>query len=203
VDAYDGATPIFLRGTAAATSARTWYCDYALPIKTNRGLPDREDLLHAATFEATPAPEEALALVFSTEADASLDGAAARPLRAVPLHAPRPPQPVARAPGLRGHVSGRPRASRRRVPLGHRVELAHRAVRGGPPAGVRRPGDGPLLPRAAASPPRRPRRWPRQRDLRRRRARHAARHPGAGVAQLLEAWAAVQDATWTTRDGPT
>ena len=78
VDAYDDATPFFLRSVdAAATLAHTWYRDYALPVETDRGLPDREDLLHAATFEATLAPEDALTLVFSTEADASLDGPAA------------------------------------------------------------------------------------------------------------------------------
>ena len=78
VKAYDGATPIFLRSEdASATPAHTWYHDYALPVETDRGLPDREDLLHAATFEATLAPEGALTLVFSTEADASLEGAAA------------------------------------------------------------------------------------------------------------------------------
>ena len=78
VDAYDSAMPIFLcSADAAATPAHTWYRDYALPVETDRGLPDREDLLHAATFEATLAPEESLTLVFSTEADASLDGPAA------------------------------------------------------------------------------------------------------------------------------
>ena len=78
VDAYDDATPFFLRSVdAAPTPAHTWYRNYALPVETDRGLPDREDLLHAATFEATLAPEESLTLVFSTEADASLDGPAA------------------------------------------------------------------------------------------------------------------------------
>ena len=78
VDAYDDATPFFLRSVdAAPTPAHTWYRNYALPVETDRGLPDREDLLHTATFEATLAPEDALTLVFSTEADASLDGPAA------------------------------------------------------------------------------------------------------------------------------
>ena len=78
VDAYDGATPIVLRSVdATPTPAHTWYRNYALPVETDRGLPDREALLHTATFEATLAPEDALTLVFSTEADASLDGPAA------------------------------------------------------------------------------------------------------------------------------
>jgi predicted glycogen debranching enzyme len=78
VDAYDGATPIFLRSDdASGTPAHIWYRDYALPVETDRGLPDREDLLHAATFEAPLAPEETLTLVFSTDANASLDGPAA------------------------------------------------------------------------------------------------------------------------------
>jgi predicted glycogen debranching enzyme len=78
VDAYDGATPIFLRSAgASATRAHTWYRNYALPVEAARGLTDREDLLHAATFEATLAPGASLTLVVGTEADASLDGAAA------------------------------------------------------------------------------------------------------------------------------
>jgi predicted glycogen debranching enzyme len=78
VAAYDEATPIFLRSDdASASPAHTWYRDYALPVETDRGLPDREALLYTATFEATLAPEDALTLVFSTEADASLDGPAA------------------------------------------------------------------------------------------------------------------------------
>jgi len=77
VNAYDGAAPIFLRSAGAdLTPAHTWYRDYALPVETDRGLPDREDLLHAATVEATLAPEESFTLVFSTGADASLDGPA-------------------------------------------------------------------------------------------------------------------------------
>jgi predicted glycogen debranching enzyme len=78
VDAYDGAAPIFLRSADAGMApAHTWYRDYALPVETERGLSDREALLHAATVEATLAPEESITLVFSTEADASLDGGAA------------------------------------------------------------------------------------------------------------------------------
>ena len=75
VDAYDDAAPIFLRSADAGfTSAHTWYRDYALPVESDRGLPDREDLLHAATAEVTLAPEESLTLTFSTQAEASLDG---------------------------------------------------------------------------------------------------------------------------------
>jgi len=78
VDAYDGATPIFLRSTGAdLTPAHTWYRDYALPVEADRGLPDREDLLHAATVEATLAPEESLTLAVSTEENVDLDGTAA------------------------------------------------------------------------------------------------------------------------------
>ncbi|MFP4228418.1 MAG: amylo-alpha-1,6-glucosidase [Salinivenus sp.] len=78
VDAYDGAAPIFLRSADAdAASAHTWYRDYALAVETDRGLPDREDLLQAGTFEAAVAPEDSLTLTFSTDADASLDGPAA------------------------------------------------------------------------------------------------------------------------------
>ena len=78
VEAYDGAAPIFLRSADAdLTPAHTWYRDYALPVEADRGLPDREDLLHAATVEAPLAPGDTLTLTFSTEPDASLDGPAA------------------------------------------------------------------------------------------------------------------------------
>jgi predicted glycogen debranching enzyme len=78
VDAYDGAHPLFLRSNKAVLArAHTWYRDYALPAESDRGLPDREDLLHAATAEATLAPEESLTLTFSTQAEASLDGSSA------------------------------------------------------------------------------------------------------------------------------
>ncbi len=78
IDAYDGAAPIFLRSADAGFApAHTWYRDYALPVETDRGLPDREDLLHAATVEAPLAPEDSFTLTFSTESDASLDGDAA------------------------------------------------------------------------------------------------------------------------------
>jgi predicted glycogen debranching enzyme len=78
VDAYDGATPFYLRSADANVEpAHNWYRDFYLSTEADRGLDAQEDHLHAATFECTLAPQESTSLVFSVSADASLDGAAA------------------------------------------------------------------------------------------------------------------------------
>ena len=82
VDAYDGATPVFLRSDAASIVAEhVWYRDYHLAAEAARGLDAHEDALHAATVEATVAPEDPLTLALSTDAEAPLDGATARAAR--------------------------------------------------------------------------------------------------------------------------
>jgi len=83
VQAFDGATPIFLRSDAASIRpAHTWYRDFHLATEAARGLSARDDSLHAATAEAQLAPGDTVTLTFGTEADAALDGSAARARRA-------------------------------------------------------------------------------------------------------------------------
>jgi len=83
VQAYDDATPIFLRSdTASIQPAHTWYRDVHLATEAARGLTHRDDSLHAATAEAQLSPGEDVTLTFSTGADAPLDGSAARARRA-------------------------------------------------------------------------------------------------------------------------
>jgi predicted glycogen debranching enzyme len=83
VQAFDAATPVFLRSdTASIRPAHTWYRRFHLATEAARGLAHRDDSLHAATAEAALSPGEALTLTFSVGADAALDGSAARARRA-------------------------------------------------------------------------------------------------------------------------
>jgi predicted glycogen debranching enzyme len=80
--AYPEATPVYLLSDRAqAAPAHNWYYNFELAIEQYRGLSDREDHLHAATFEATLNPGESLTLVASTEQQPSLEGDAALKLR--------------------------------------------------------------------------------------------------------------------------
>jgi predicted glycogen debranching enzyme len=82
VTAYPGATPLYLiSDRAQATPAHQWYYNFELAIEQERGLGDREDHLHAATFMVTLNPGESLTFVASTERQANLDGAVALKLR--------------------------------------------------------------------------------------------------------------------------
>ncbi len=84
VTAYPGATPIYLMSDrATATSAHEWYYNFELALEQARGLSDREDHLHAATFEVTLNPGESLTFVASTEESPNLDGTAALKLRQI------------------------------------------------------------------------------------------------------------------------
>ncbi|MBC5810218.1 MAG: glycogen debranching enzyme family protein [Candidatus Eremiobacteraeota bacterium] len=70
---YVGAVPTWLqtdRGDVRIVN--TWYRDYDLPAERERGLEDREDHLHAATFMAEIAGEQALTLRASAEKAAPL-----------------------------------------------------------------------------------------------------------------------------------
>jgi predicted glycogen debranching enzyme len=79
VTAFDGATPFYLLASQASCEIRhEWYRDCALPLERYRGLDDREDHLLAAAFRAELQQGQAITVVLSTKADASLDGAAAR-----------------------------------------------------------------------------------------------------------------------------
>jgi predicted glycogen debranching enzyme len=82
VTAYPGATPLYLiSDRAQATPAHQWYYNFELTLEQERGLGDREDHLHAATFLVTLNPGESLTFVASTERHPNLDGAAALKLR--------------------------------------------------------------------------------------------------------------------------
>src|SRR5262249_11532566 len=73
--AFDGAAPFYLRSAQAEYEPRhIWYRDFFFSLERERGLEDREDHLFAAVFRAPLAEGQSVNLIFSTEADASLDG---------------------------------------------------------------------------------------------------------------------------------
>lgn len=77
VTAFSGAVPLYLLSDrATATVVNNWYYGFYLAVERRRGLSDREDHLHAATFEVTLNPGETLTFVASTEQQADLDGTA-------------------------------------------------------------------------------------------------------------------------------
>lgn len=80
--AYPGAMPLYLLGTAATVStAHEWYKNFDLAVERYRGLRDREDHLHAATFEVALHSGESFALVASTEPNPNLNGIESLALR--------------------------------------------------------------------------------------------------------------------------
>ncbi|QKQ74685.1 amylo-alpha-1,6-glucosidase [Nostoc sp. TCL240-02] len=82
VTAYPGAVPMYLLSDGGSASvADNWYYGFDLAVERYRGLRDREDHLHAATFEVTLNPGEAIAFVASTEKQANLNAEAALKLR--------------------------------------------------------------------------------------------------------------------------
>jgi predicted glycogen debranching enzyme len=79
VIAYDSAVPFYLKSSDAAVELRhVWYRDCFFRLERERGLDDREDHLFAAQFHASLDPGKSLTLVFSTNENAPLDGAAAQ-----------------------------------------------------------------------------------------------------------------------------
>jgi predicted glycogen debranching enzyme len=79
VTAFDGATPFYLLSADAQVEARHEWCrDYFLPLEKYRGLDDREDNLLAAVFRTTLQENQSVSIVFSTDANAALDGDVAR-----------------------------------------------------------------------------------------------------------------------------
>jgi len=78
------AVPFYLLSDRAhAFPTHEWYYGFSLAVERYRGLCDREDHLHAATFEAILNPGESLTIVASTEARPDLDGTAALKARHV------------------------------------------------------------------------------------------------------------------------
>jgi predicted glycogen debranching enzyme len=79
ITAFEGAIPFYLLSADATAEPRHEWCrDYFLPLEKYRGLDDREDYLLAAVFRATLQPNQSVAFVFSTNANATLDGDASR-----------------------------------------------------------------------------------------------------------------------------
>jgi predicted glycogen debranching enzyme len=79
ITAFEGATPFYLLSASATVEPRHDWCrDYFLPLDKYRGLDDREDYLLAAVFRATLARDQSVTVVFSTDANAALDGDIAR-----------------------------------------------------------------------------------------------------------------------------
>jgi predicted glycogen debranching enzyme len=73
VTAYSTAVPFYLfcdRGNL--TICHNWYKGFDLAMERYRGLRDREDHLHIATFEATLQPGESLTIIASTESQPNL-----------------------------------------------------------------------------------------------------------------------------------
>jgi glycogen debranching enzyme len=74
VSAFDAATPFFLFSSGGTVeAAHDWYYNYDLAVERERGLADREDHLHAATFHASLAAQQTVTLVFTTDESANLD----------------------------------------------------------------------------------------------------------------------------------
>jgi predicted glycogen debranching enzyme len=75
ITAHPNAVPFYvLSPQAVASPNQDWFYRFDLPVERYRGLQDHEDHLHAATFEATIQPGEALTLVASTEPYPELEG---------------------------------------------------------------------------------------------------------------------------------
>lgn len=83
VQAFEGATPFYLKSSVAASEPRhEWYRSCYFPEETARGLDDQEDHLFAALFHAKLAPGASITFLASTEEDASLDAETALAERA-------------------------------------------------------------------------------------------------------------------------
>ncbi len=69
------AMPLYLLSNRAALlTLHDWYYQFDLARERCRGLPDREDHLHVATFHLTLQPGESLTVVASTEPNPELEG---------------------------------------------------------------------------------------------------------------------------------
>lgn len=75
ITGYPTAVPFYLlTDKAKALPAHDWYFRYDLAQERYRGLDDREDHLHAATFHVTFDPGESLTLIASIKANPDLNG---------------------------------------------------------------------------------------------------------------------------------
>ncbi len=75
VTAFPGAVPIYLLADGAVcTILGDWYIGFDLAVERERGIGDRDDHLHAASFEVQLAPGASITLVASTEPQPNLNG---------------------------------------------------------------------------------------------------------------------------------
>ena len=75
IRAFDGATPFYLKSSAASCEPRhEWYRGCYLAEETARGLDDHEDHLFAAIFRTRLEPGASVTFVATTEEKALLDG---------------------------------------------------------------------------------------------------------------------------------
>lgn len=75
ITAFPGAAPVYLlSNSASVTPAHEWYYNFDLAAERDRGLSDREDHLHAATFTITLDPGASVTVIASTEPQPSLEG---------------------------------------------------------------------------------------------------------------------------------
>jgi predicted glycogen debranching enzyme len=88
VNAFKGAVPFYLLSEALKQSqlarvslTHQWYSGFYLPVERYRGLSDREDHLHAATFEVQLQLGKPFTLVASTDSQANLQGDTALKIR--------------------------------------------------------------------------------------------------------------------------
>ena len=82
VSAFPEAVPLYLLASKGeATPLHNWYYGFDLAVERYRGRNDKEDHLHAATFEVTLQPGESFTFVASTEKDPDLNGEAALEIR--------------------------------------------------------------------------------------------------------------------------
>jgi predicted glycogen debranching enzyme len=83
--AFPGAIPFYILSARHAdgvqspwlTPAHTWNFGFDLPLERERGLSDREDHLHIATWETILKPGETITFIASTEPKPELNGAIA------------------------------------------------------------------------------------------------------------------------------
>src|SRR5262249_19286832 len=79
IEAFAGARPFaILADGAQVTVEHEWYYGFDLARERERGLPEREDHLRAATLRATILPGRSFTVTLSAEPAPSLEGEAAR-----------------------------------------------------------------------------------------------------------------------------
>lgn len=78
VTAAAGAVPLYLLSDQAEVlTLHDWYYNFDLAVERYRGLSDREDHLHVATFHLTLLPGTSVTIVASTETSPDLNGSSA------------------------------------------------------------------------------------------------------------------------------